>query len=186
MGRAATRSEVIAAVEQIGAAAPDRTLFVGIDGFGASGKSALAEAVAAAVPRAEVVHVDDFSGPDVPEWDWSRFRSQLVLPLLAGRAGRYQAWHWTADAGGDWRTVPPGRVVIVEGVSSTRQAAGVDWALTVWVQAPPEVRRARAIARDGNQVWRTRWEGDWLPLERAYARRERPSSRSDLIVDGTA
>lgn len=186
MGRAASRSDVIAAVERAGAAAPGRTVFVGIDGFGAAGKSTLAEAVAAAVPRAVTVHVDDFWGPNITEWDWSRFRSQLVLPLLAGRPGRYQVWDWTCQTGGEWRTVTPGRIVLVEGVSSTRQEAGVDWALTVWVQASPEQRRARAIARDGADAWVTRWEADWIPLERAYARREDPSSRSDLIVDGTA
>jgi uridine kinase len=182
--RRATRAEVVATVQALARRAPQRTAFVGIDGFGAAGKSALADAVAAAVPRAVVVRVDDFWGPTVTEWDWGRFRRELLEPLLAGRSARYQVWNWARDEGGEWVDVPPGRVVVVEGVSSTRAEAGVPWDLTVWVEAARDLRLDRAVQRDGAAMLH-RWLDDWMPSEQRYAARERPRERVDLLVDGS-
>jgi uridine kinase len=185
MPRPVTRAEAIAEVARLAARHADRTLFVGIDGFGGAGKSALADAIARAFPRATVVRVDDFSGPSVAEWDWSRFREQVLWPLLAGAPARYQVWDWRRDAGGPWVDVAPGQLVIVEGVSSTRAEVGASWDLTIWVDAPREARLARALERDG-EAMQSRWLDDWMPSEEAYAERERPRERVDLIVDGTA
>ena len=98
----------------------DRTAWVGIDGQGAAGKTTLAARIAAAVPGSVVVHADDFASPSVPEWDFGRFRAQVLVPLLAGRPGRYQRWDWHTDTGAEWHDVPAGRAVVLEGVSSTR------------------------------------------------------------------
>jgi uridine kinase len=181
----AGRAEVVAAAQALAERHPERTCFMGIDGFGGAGKSSLARAVAAAVPGATVVHIDDFWGPRVPEWDWDRFRAQVLLPLLSRHRGRYQVWDWIRDEGGEWRGVPSGRLLVVEGVSCTRAEAGVPWDLTVWVEAPREVRLARAVERDGEAML-PRWLDDWMPSEERYAARERPWNRVDYVVDGTA
>jgi uridine kinase len=180
----ASRSEVLAAVRRVADLSPERTVFIGIDGFGGAGKSSLADAIVAEIARASVVRVDDFWGPNIAEWDWDRFREQLLGPLLAGRPARYQIWNWADDLAGEWVDLPPGRVVVVEGVSSTRAAAGVPWDLTVWVEAPRAVRLQRALDRDGPELMR-RWLEDWMPSEEAYAARERPQERVDLHVSGT-
>ncbi len=184
MPREATRAEAVRAAARLAAETEGRTAWLGIDGFGAAGKTTLAAAVAAAVPRAEVVHVDDFWGSGIREWDWVRFDRQVGRPLRAGRAARYQVWDWDADAPGRWVELAPGRLVVVEGVSSTRVEAGVTWDLTMWVDAPRDVRLARALERDG-AARLTRWLEEWMPSEQAYAARERPRERADLIVVGT-
>ena len=182
MPRRVSRAAVVAAV----AALPrDRTTWVGVDGFGGAGKTTLADELAAAVPGAVVVHVDDFARPALAEWDWDRFAAQLAEPLLAGRPARYQAWDWGRDAGGEWVDVPPGRLVVVEGVSCTRAEVRLPWDLTIWVDAPRDVRLQRALERDGPDMM-SRWLDDWMPSEEAYAARECPQERVDLIVDGTA
>ncbi|MDT4914680.1 MAG: hypothetical protein QOC66_3808 [Pseudonocardiales bacterium] len=181
----ADRGQVISAAQELAERMGDRTCFLGVDGFGAAGKSSLAEAIAEAVPRATVIHIDDFWGPSIAEWDWNRFRAQVLVALLAGRPARYQVWDWIRDAGGEWRDVPTGRLVVVEGVSCTRAEAGVPWDLTVWVEAPRPVRLARALERDGDGMLH-RWLDDWIPSEEAYAARERPQERLDFIVSGTA
>jgi uridine kinase len=182
--RPASSADAIAAIRALDDAIPDRTVWVGVDGFGAAGKSSLAAAISAALGRVSVVHVDDFSGPRVREWDWERFAAQVARPLLGGRAARYQAWDWDRDAGGEWVDVRPGRLVVIEGVSSTRRDVGAPWDLTIWVEAPRDVRLARALERDGAELM-PRWLEDWMPSEEAYAARERPQERVDLIVDGT-
>jgi uridine kinase len=179
-----SRGDAVDAVARLGERIPDRTVWIGIDGFGAAGKSSLADAIAAAVPRVSVVHIDDFAGPRIPEWDWARFRTQVLVPLLAGRPARYQVWDWDRDVAGEWRDVPPGRVVVVEGVSSTRAEVGAPWDLTIWVDAPPQLRLQRALERDGPALL-PRWLEDWMPSEEAYAARERPQERANLIVNGS-
>jgi uridine kinase len=181
--RRVSRAEVAAEVADVAARRADQTVYIGIDGFGAAGKSSLADVLAASVSRVTVVRVDDFAGPGVPEWDVTRFRAQLLEPLLAGRRARYQVWNWHLDAGGEWLEVPPGRVVVVEGVSSTRAEAGVPWDLTIWVDAPRELRLTRALERDGEAIL-SRWLEEWMPSEEAYAARERPLDRVDLVVSG--
>ena len=175
--RRASAADVVAEVRGL------RAGFVGIDGYGGAGKTTLAAQVSAAVPQAVVVHIDDFAAPSIPEWDWPRFRAQVLAPLLAGRPARYQRWDWATDTGAEWHDIPAGGLVVVEGVSSTRREVGAPWALTVWVDAPFETRLARALARDGADLM-ARWLDDWIPSEDAYVAREDPMARVDLIVDG--
>ena len=54
------------------------TVWIGIDGFGRAGKSTFAMRLAEALTGSVVVHIDDFSGPHVREWDWERFVSQVM------------------------------------------------------------------------------------------------------------
>ncbi|MEO9138744.1 MAG: uridine kinase [Jatrophihabitans sp.] len=159
------------------------TRYVGIDGFGAAGKTSLARWLMARIPAVVVVHVDDFAGPRIPEWDWDRLREQVLDPLRDGRPGRYQRWDWASDSGQEWHDVAPGGVVVIEGVSCTRQEVALDWNLTVWVATSIDIRRSRALTRDGADMYDT-WEQRWIPREQAYGVRERPWERVDLVVRG--
>ena len=68
------------------------TRWVGVDGFGAAGKSTLARRIAAALPGSCVIEVDDFARDGTPGWDRELFGAQVLAPLLAGRPARYQRW----------------------------------------------------------------------------------------------
>jgi uridine kinase len=159
------------------------TVWIGIDGFGGSGKTTFAARVAAEVPDTSVVHIDDFAAPSVPGWDWDRFRAQVLLPLQDGRPACYQRWDWDTDRGAEWHEIPVGGPVVVEGVSATRREVGAPWAVTVWIDAPRDLRLARAVERDG-AARLERWLTDWMPSEDAWAARERPLDYIDLIVSG--
>ena len=156
------------------------TSWIGVDGFGAAGKSTLAAAIAGAVGGV-VVPVDDFGRVGVRGWDRELFIRQVLEPLMAGRPARYQAWDLVADAALDWREVPVGVPVIVEGVSSTDVRVPVPWDLTIWVEASAEVRWQRILDRDQPELLE-RWRTDWLPNEEAYAAEQRPWERVDAIV----
>jgi uridine kinase len=104
--------------------------------------------------------------------------------LLAGRPGRYQRYDWDRDEGAEWHDVTPGRVVVIEGVSSTRRELDAPWALQIWVDAPRDLRLRRAVERDG-EAMRSHWVDVWMPSEEAYIARERPEQRADLIVSVT-
>jgi uridine kinase len=59
----------------------------------------------------------------------------------------------------------------------------VPWDLTIWVDTPVEVRRARTLVRDGPDALEL-WRRNWWPSEEAYIAREQPAERVDLIVSG--
>ena len=157
------------------------TRWVGVDGFGATGKTTLAASLARVLPRSVVVHVDDFAKPSVTTWERDRFVAQVLAPLAAGRTGRYQRWDWPSDTGAEWHDVPPGVPVVVEGVSSTDVRLGVPWDVRIWVEADREVRLARALERDGEAMLE-RWLTDWMPSEERYRAAQRPHERADFWV----
>jgi hypothetical protein len=184
MPRRVTQREAFADVCRVVAARPGRTVWIGIDGFGGAGKTRFANMLAHRLGDVPVVHIDDFAGPTVPEWDWARFVAQVRDPLRAGRAARYQIWNWDQNLPGAWQDIPAAVPVIVEGVSCTRREVGIDWDVQLWVEAPRDVRLARALRRDGPALL-PRWLNDWMPSEERYAARERPEERVDLIISGT-
>jgi hypothetical protein len=159
------------------------TRWVGVDGFGAAGKSTLARRIAAELPGACVIEVDDFARVGVPGWDRELFGAQVLAPLLAGRPARYQRWDLMADVGLDWVEVPCGVPVVVEGVSATDNRVPVPWDVTVWLDTPADVRRRRILVRDSDPALLERWRTDWLPSEQAYAAEQDPRARVDLIVE---
>ncbi|CAA9315738.1 MAG: hypothetical protein AVDCRST_MAG61-2494 [uncultured Friedmanniella sp.] len=157
------------------------TCWVGIDGLGAAGKTTLAARVAAALPGAVVVHVDDFARPGLRGWEQDRFRRSVLEPLLAGRPARYQRRDLDTDLLLGETEVPVGVPVVVEGVAATDVRVGVPWDLTVWLEVPEAVRHARILARD-SPAWLERWRTDWWPSEQAYVAEQRPAERADVVV----
>ena len=124
------------------------TRWVGVDGFGAAGKSTLARRIAAALPGARIIAVDDFGRAGVRGWDRALFVASVLEPLRAGRPARYQRWDLVADAGRDWVEVPPGGPIVVEGVSATDDRVPVPWDATLWLEVPAAVRFRRIARRD--------------------------------------
>ena len=113
------------------------TRWVGIDGLGAAGKTTLAEAIAAALPGAVVVSVDDFARPGVATWDHELFRREVLEPVLQGRPGSYDRWDLMTDRAGARVAVPVGVPIVVEGVRPlTRRAPRSAWRCS-WPARPP-------------------------------------------------
>jgi len=75
-------------------------------------------------------------------------------------------------------------VLHLEGVSATRRELGDAWDVTVWVEAPRDIRLQRGLKRDGHAA-RPLWER-WMADEDRWVASERPRDRCDFIFDGTA
>lgn len=157
------------------------TVWIGLDGLGGAGKSTLAARIAAVLPGAVVVPVDDFAHPDVATWQRDRFLAEVVAPLVAGRPARYRAADLVTGRLGPETEVPAGVAVVVEGVSATDVRLGVPWDLTLWLDTPEPVRRRRIAERDPPEL-QERWRADWWPQEEAYVQAQRPAERADIIV----
>ena len=154
-----------------------------VDGPAGSGKTTLAAALAERVPGAVVVHLDDlYEGWFGLGGVWDRVEGQVLRPLAEGSPARYQRYDWEAERFADWVDVPAPDVLILEGCGSAPRAVDGRAVLIAWVEVPAELRLARGVARDGEQM-RDHWLR-WMAEEAAEFAREGTRERADVVVDG--
>jgi uridine kinase/uncharacterized cupin superfamily protein len=157
-----------------------RTRIVAVDGPGGAGKSSLADRLARELD-AQVIHTDDFASWENPVDWWPALIELALEPLAAGRAARYTPTSW----GGEERNplvIDPTGIVILEGVTASRQAFRPYLSYSIWIETPREVRLQRGLERDGEHA-RPQWER-WMEEEDRYIERERPAERADMVVPG--
>jgi uridine kinase len=177
-----------------------------IDGPAGSGKTTLANRLAVAMggtasagagtfdpdaPLGAGAPVQILHGDDMYE-GWSGLATldtilldQVLEPLAAGDAAGFRMWDWVADRRSHAIPVTPRQVLIIEGVGVALPRARELASLTIWVEAPWEVRLQRGQARDGNdydvtEKWRTFDEEEQAVHERSGTR-----GAADFRVDGT-
>ncbi|MEJ3748012.1 hypothetical protein WEI85_32565 [Actinomycetes bacterium KLBMP 9797] len=161
---------------------------VGVDGRSGSGKSFLAARLAALM-AAPIIEIDDFVSWDCFAGWWPRFDTQVLTPLLAGRAATFQArdWNdWHGSSLGEWKTQPWAPTIILEGVTCTRRETIGRISYAVWVEAPAGLRLARGMARDTtftgkDELWRR-----WMAEEDDFFAADGTRDRADIIVDTSA
>lgn len=163
-----------------------RTRLVCVDGPAGSGKTTLAERLAAALgPDVAVLHMDDVYAGWTLTGAFARLSAGVLRPLADGRPGAYHRYDWTAGRFATAPTaVPVPAVLLVEGCGSCPRAVDPWAVLRVWVEAPRPVRLARGVARDGAALeahWRR-----WQEVEAAAFAAEGTRERADVLVDGTA
>ncbi|MBG0830916.1 hypothetical protein HS041_24455 [Planomonospora sp. ID67723] len=154
---------------------------VAVDGPGGSGKTTFAGRLGRALD-CQVVHSDDFPVPwDGPLEAWFRqVEDQVLGPLSAGEPGGYRRYDWARGAFAERVEVPVAPVLLLEGVSTARLGAPIAYA--VWVEAPRELRLARALARDGAAL-EPQWHA-WMRAEDEWFAADGTRARADLLVHG--
>lgn len=160
----------------VGLSAKSRVL---IDGRSGSGKTTLAAELAAIVPGAQLVRLDDI----YPGWDGLDAASQHVFEnVLSASSPRWQRWDWATEEPAEWTALDPLRPIIIEGCGtlSRRNAALAD--LAVWVELDEPTRKARALARDGD-TYAPHWDR-WARQEDAFIAREHPQQLADVTLVG--
>ncbi len=153
---------------------------VAVDGPSGAGKSTVARALAVEM-GATVVPTDHFATWDDPVAWWPRLLDGVLDPLSRGEPGRYRRMDWSEGWPrlGEWITVEPTGVLVVEGVSSARRSIAPRLDLAVWVDGPDEAERLeRAVARDGekSRAHLRRWqefERGWFAVDDTRARADR-------------
>jgi len=183
---AALDAALIRAVEAAGRAG--RTPVVLIDGPSGAGKSSLADLLMAdwtAPGRPRLVRMDDL----YPGWDGLDAGSvavgrDLLEPLRATGAGTWERWDWAHDRPAARESVDGPDPLIVEGCGtlSRRNAALAD--LTVWLRADDDLRKRRALARDG-ATFAAQWDRWQAEFDR-FVEREDPVASAALVLDVTA
>jgi uridine kinase len=132
---------------------------------------------------APVVRSDDFRVPwdaDPLTW-WRPLRDTVLGPLRDGRPALLHRYDWHHDRYGPDEEIPPAPVLFIEGVGSAW--AGSPAAYRIWIDAPYELRRARAMDRDGPEYGGD-WDA-WAVREQSHFTTDATRTRCDLLVDGT-
>ena len=178
----------------VGGAAPTRLVL--IDGPAGSGKTTLADRLAAELAGGhsgqpghqgppQVLHADDmYEGwGGLPTLD-EVLVAQVLAPLVRGDDGGFRRWDWAADARAEHVRVPAGQpLLIVEGVGVGMRLARAHASVMVWVEAPAPLRRARGLERDGDEL-RDEWDR-WQRAEDAFLDGEGTRAAADVHVDGS-
>lgn len=151
-----------------------------IDGPAGSGKTTLSARIADVVPGAQVVHCDEL----LQGWrglpGLAATVAALLTPLASGRVGQWRRWDWLADAWAETHDVTPGGLLVLEGVGSWSPAIADLVGVLVWVEAGPDVRLDRGLARDGEPM-RAHWE-QWRLDEDELLARLGTRDCADLVV----
>lgn len=156
------------------------TRVIAIDGRSGSGKSTLTALLRAEL-TAPVVGLEDLYGG----WDGlangiDLLVERVLVPLAAGRTARVPRYDWVHEVWWEPVELPPPGLLIVEGVGAGARRAAPYTSLLIWLDAPDEVRRRRALARDG-AVYEPHWDR-WAAQEEALLAREHTRERADVVL----
>ncbi|MGW0163019.1 hypothetical protein ACWDUN_27230 [Mycobacterium sp. NPDC003323] len=157
---------------------------VAVDGRSGSGKSTIGERLAREA-GADLVHFDDL----LPGWEAMEPGPELIVecvlePLAHGLNGRYPVMNWETLEYQGARDVSWTNRLVIEGVGAGARHVRPYLAASVWVDVPLPICQRRV-----EQRW------DWptyaphrqqcITHESDYIAREQPSSRADVVLDGT-
>jgi len=107
---------------------------------------------------------------------------QVLKPLSQNEAACYQRYDWTTKRLAEWHEIQPTEYLILEGVSSSRQAFRPYLTLTIWIETPRVERLRRGLERDDEGA-RAQW-GIWMAHEDEYIVCEHPEQTADVVIDG--
>ncbi len=164
-----------------------RPVIIAVDGRSGAGKTTVAVELAALLRRhrnVSLFHLEDI----YPGWDGlaggvGRYIETVLQPLSAGVPATWTAWDWAAEHDGASRTTELAPVVLVEGVGSSHGRAGDFLDAVVWVDAPSQARKKRALERDGD-TYAPFWDL-WAEQEDQLLGVTHVPACADVVVDGT-
>ena len=156
------------------------TAVVAVDGRSGSGKTLLASAVADAL-GCPLVRLDDlYPGWDGLEAGVALLTEHVLAPLARGERAAYPRWDWMRSRPGRTVEVDAGPLLVVEGCGALVPPAVAYAAVRVWLDAPDEVRKERALSRDG-ETYAPHWER-WAAQEDAVYAAARPRDTAHLVL----
>ncbi|MEU8040409.1 hypothetical protein [Streptosporangium sp. NPDC049078] len=160
-----------------------RTRVLAVEGRSGSGKSTLATAVASEL-AAPVVRMDDL----YPGWDGLRggvgaLVEWVLRPLSLERPARWRRYDWADGGYAEWHEVPVTEILVLDGTGSGALAAAPYLSGLLWLEASDEIRKARALERDGD-LYAPHWDR-WAAQEELFHARDDVRARANLTIATT-
>lgn len=148
-----------------------------IDGRSGAGKTVYAQRTAEAFDT-RVIHMDDL----YPGWQGLAYATDTLTRILAERAAgqtpTWQRWDWYAENWGEVDTLDPEQPLLVEGCGSITPTTAALADRVIWLEAPEQVRRARALERDSTDWW---WQR-WAEQEEIHIAQHRPHELATEVI----
>lgn len=171
---------ILAAVIELEASNP----VVLIDGRSGAGKSTLARLVAGRWPLSGLVQLIALDSL-YPGWDGleagvERATDRILRPHARGLLSTWSRWDWERGVDAESHAVDPAHGLILEGCGALNPVTSRLADVRVWVDAPDEVRKRRALDRDGDG-FRSHWDR-WARQERSHIERNSPQQLANLLV----
>lgn len=171
--------------------AEGRSCVIAIDGPCASGKTTLAERLAAAT-GAGIVHMDDFFlpvelrtkerlGEPGGNVHYERFLEEVIPALLRGGDFAYRRFDCGRMEMGEWRQIRAAEAVIVEGSYSCHPKLGDYMDLRIFLEIDGKLQRERILRREGKEAAERFWKR-WIPMEELYLETYRIRERADILM----
>jgi uridine kinase len=168
----------------------NRSILIGIEGYGGSGKTTLANKLAGALENAHVINIDAFIIKEKvtePSWDngafdRNRLEQQVLLPASQGQKVSYEALLWESNSLSTPKVVPDVDYLIVEGISCYHPDIAHYYDYKIWVATPIEISKERGRARDRGNENAQYWD-IWAENDVAYQQKYHPERVADFTVD---
>ena len=165
-----------------------------LDGRCGSGKTTLANALAAQLPGCTLLRTDDFYLPPArrsPDWahtpcanmDLTRLRDEALRPAYAGQPVAYRAYSCREGAYLPPAQLPAQPLVILEGSYSHHPLLRPYETLRVFVTCTKAEQTRRLQAREGARY--ADFAARWVPLEEGYFAQYGVAESADFVVDTT-
>ncbi|MET3173994.1 UNVERIFIED_ORG: para-aminobenzoate synthetase [Arthrobacter sp. UYCu721] len=167
-------------------------VIIAIDGRSGAGKTTLAIEVAAQLRnhhKVALFHLEDI----YPGWNGltagiERYVSTVLTPLSRAEPATWTSWDWDKHYDGDTRVTLPAEIVIIEGVGAAAADARPLLSAVIWADSPDDIRRKRALDRDGG-TYEPFWD-QWAEQEDAWLAADDVPHEADIRVlnnaDGSA
>lgn len=174
------------------------TVLVALDGRSGTGKSTIAKQLAESLGGVEINSDNFWSGGSNNEWDmktpkeksdqaidWKRLKTDVLLPLLAGKAARWRSFDWEKGEGLSPTEIinNPSQLIILDGAYSSRPELQDLIDLSILVEVSDDHnRRQRLIERESEEYMKD-WHGRWDVAEDYYFSTVRPREVFDVIIN---
>lgn len=161
-----------------------------IDGRACSGKSTLAKELqnslfleGESLPR--VIHMDDlYLGWDGLAEGADYLKRVILSPLLTRGNANWQEYDWELGKRNSWREFSGGTPLIIEGCGAINKYTASIAQLSVWLEVPEEIRRARWLERDGDRF--KDYYDMWSAQELDFIAQEHPEQLANYSFDYSA
>lgn len=161
-------------------AACGNTFVIGIDGRSGSGKTALASHLASECDWPTLSLENLYPGWHGLGTGISRAAACLA-DFAIGEHHELPQWDWYASRPGPSKTVLPRPFLVLEGVGAGARNIRPFLSVLIWLDAPDELRKKRALARDGETF--EPWWDTWRAQEDDYFVTDQPRAHADLLIN---